>query len=186
MDPIIPFEWERLFIGEHPPLYFLEIIFRIILIYSFAVFALRYIGKRGQRQMAPFELVLIIALGSATGDSMLYPEVPIFYAWLIILVMIALNRLLSGLQFHYKSINTFLEGDPRLMIRKGQIMKENLHKEHLRREELLELLRELEVKNTGEVQFAFLERTGNLGLFRFPEAEQVEGESTYPTDQDRE
>jgi uncharacterized membrane protein YcaP (DUF421 family) len=61
-----------------------------------------------------------------------------------------------------------------------------LQKEHLRREELLELLRELEVKNTGEIQFAFLERTGNLGLFRLPEAEQVEGESTYPTDRERE
>lgn len=70
MDTITPFDWYRMFIGEQPPLYFLEIVVRIVLIYAFAVFVLRYMGKRGLRQMAPFELMLVIALGSATGDSM--------------------------------------------------------------------------------------------------------------------
>lgn len=51
MDPVIPFDWYRLFIGAEPPLYFLEIVFRVILIYSFTVLMRRYMGKRGQRQM---------------------------------------------------------------------------------------------------------------------------------------
>jgi len=182
MDPVIPFDWYRLFIGKEPPLYFLEIVFRVILIYTFTVFALRFVGKRGQRQMSPFELVLIIALGSATGDSMLYPEVPVFYGWLIILTVVSLNWLLSELQLRYKSINTFLEGNPQLMVRDGKIIEESLQKERLRREELMELLREQEVTNTGEVQYAFLERTGFLGLFRRAKTEQIVGESTYPTD----
>jgi uncharacterized membrane protein YcaP (DUF421 family) len=180
MDPITPFDWHRLFIGEHPPLYFLEIIFRVILIYTFAVLVLRYMGKRGQRQMSPFELVLVIALGSATGDSMLYPEVPIFYAWLIILVMVGLNRLLGELQYQFKSINTFLEGVPRLLVREGKIIEESLHKERLRREELFALLRELEVADTGEVQYIFLEQTGNLGLVRREASQRLKGEETFP------
>jgi uncharacterized membrane protein YcaP (DUF421 family) len=180
MDPIVPFDWYRLFIGTEPPLYLLEIIFRVVFIYSFAVFALRYMGKRGQRQLSPFELVLVIALGSATGDSMLYPEVPILYAWLIILAMVALDRLLSALQFRYRSINTFLEGQPSLMVREGKILEKSLNREKLRREELMALLREQEVSHTGEIQYAFLEQTGKLGLFRHATAEYLRGESTYP------
>jgi len=182
MDPIIPFDWQRLFIGNEPPLYFLEIVVRVILIYSFTVIVLRYMGKRGQRQMSPFELVLVIALGSATGDSMFYPEVPIFYAWLIILVMVGLDRLLSELQFHNKAINTFLEGTPRLLVRRGKILEEGLRKEQLREDELMALLREQKIADTGEVEYAFLEQTGNLGIFHCKPSEMFDGESTYPSD----
>lgn len=180
MDSITPFDWHRLFIGEQPPLFFLEIIFRVVLIYAFAVIVLRYMGKRGQRQLSPFELVLVIALGSATGDSMLYPEVPIFYAWLIVLVMVGLNAFLSKLQFRYKRVNTFLEGVPRLLVKEGKILDENLEREHLRREELFALLREKEIANTGEVQYIFLEQTGNVGLFRREKSNRLEGEETFP------
>lgn len=182
MDPITPFDWQRIFIGEEPPLFFLEIVFRVVLIYTFAVVVLRYMGKRGQRQLSPFELILIIALGSATGDSMLYPEVPIFYAWLIILTMVSLNYFLSRLQFRYKGVNTFLEGVPRLLVKDGKILEENLAKEHLRREELFALLREKEIDNTGEVQYIFLEQTGHVGLFRRKEGDRPKGETTLPDD----
>lgn len=181
MDSITPFDWHRLFFGVEPPLYFLEIIVRVILIYSFAVVILRYMGKRGQRQLSSFELVLVIALGSATGDSMLYPEVPVLYAWLIILVMVGLDRLLSEVQFRYKSVNTFLEGIPRLMVREGEIVEENLHNEHLRKDELLALLREQQITHTSEIQYAFLEPTGNLGILPSPPMAQFKGESTCPS-----
>lgn len=185
MEPVTPFDWQRLFIGTEPPLYFLEIIFRVFLIYSFAVFMLRYMGKRGRRQMSPFELVLVIALGSATGDSMLYPEVPILYAWLIITVIVGLDWFLSQLQFHFWKVNVFLEGSPRMLVREGKILEDNLQKEHLRREELLTLLREQKVANTGEIEYAFLEQTGNLGIVNPDKGKAFEGESTYPIHQTR-
>lgn len=186
MESVTPFDWYRLFIGKQPPLYFLEIIFRVVVIYTFTVLVLRYMGKRGQRQMTPFELVLVIALGSATGDSMLYPEVPIFYAWLIIVVMVGLDRLLSELQLHYKGVNIFLEGKPRMLVREGQIIANSLRKEQLRHEEFMALLREQQIASTGDLEYVFLEPTGNLGLLRRSKTAPVEGESTYPQEQEYE
>lgn len=182
MDPVNPFDFHRLFLGNQPPLFFLEIVLRVILIYGFAVLVLRYMGKRGQRQMSMFEYVVVIALGSATGDSMFYPEVPILYAWLVIVLIVLLNHLTASFQLYSKKANSFLEGDPRLLIKEGKIVEESLAKERLRREELMQLLREHEVEDTGEVRYAFLERTGNLGLFRHTEEEKVAGENTFPDD----
>jgi uncharacterized membrane protein YcaP (DUF421 family) len=182
METVTPFDWHRLFIGEQPPLFFLEIVVRVILTYSFAVFALRYMGKRGQRQMAPFELVLVIALGSATGDAMFTPEVPILYAWLIIAVMVGLNRLLGIAQVRSKAVNDFLEGRPQLVLSGGRILDQNLRDEHLRRCEFLALLREQGVRNTGELEYVFLEATGRLGLLRTRTDRPYEGESTLPDD----
>ncbi|MCA9866383.1 MAG: DUF421 domain-containing protein [Anaerolineae bacterium] len=180
MDPVVPFDWQRMFVGAQPPLFFLEIVLRVILVYGFTVIMLRLTGKRGQRQMTRFELVLVIALGSATGDTMFYPEVPILYAWLIIAVMVGLDRLLGELQFHFKKINTFLVGDPRLLLKNGRILDKSLHPEQIRRDELLGLLREQEVENTGELKYVFIEETGNLGIIRQPSGQEVDGESTVP------
>lgn len=180
MEQITPFDWERLFLGVQPSLYFLEIVLRVILIYGFAVILLRYMGKRGRRQMTPFEFVLIIALGSATGDSMLYPEVPIFYAWVIILVVVALDRVLTFLQSRSKAAFVFLEGTPALMVRDGHIVEESLKSESIRREELMALLREKEVGDVGQVRYAYLETTGHLGLVKWPEDEFSKVEGTVP------
>jgi uncharacterized membrane protein YcaP (DUF421 family) len=182
LEPVTPFDWERLFFGVQPSLYFLEIAFRVLLIYSFAVIVLRYMGKRGRRQMTPFEFVLIIALGSATGDSMLYPEVPILYAWLIIAVIVGLDRILTFLQTRFRAAFVFLEGTPRLMVEDGRVVDENLQAEALRREELMALLREQQISDTGELRYAFLETTGNLGLLRKSEGETAHVETTAPSE----
>lgn len=182
MEPVVPFEWQRMFLGAQPPLFVLEIVVRVILVYAFAVFMMRFTGKRGHRQLSSFELVLIIALGSATGDTMFYPEVPILYAWLIIAVMVGLDRLLGILQFHFKKVNTFLQGDPRLMLENGVIVEKSLLPEMLRHDELLALLREQAVENTGELKYVFLEETGKLGLIRYQPGQEVPGESTFPPD----
>ena len=180
MEPITPFDWQRIFVGVQPPLFFLEIVVRVILVYGFTVFMLRFTGKRGQRQMSRFELVLVIALGSATGDTMFYPEVPILYAWLIIAVMIGLDRLVGELQFHSKKVNTFLQGDPRLVLEDGRILQDSLHPEQIRRDELLGLLREQGIENTGELKYVFIEETGSLGIIRRQKGQEGQGESTFP------
>lgn len=180
MEQITPFDWERLFFGVEPSLYFLEIALRVFLIYSFAVIVLRYMGKRGRRQMTPFEFVLIIALGTATGDAMLYPEVPILYAWLIILAIVALDRLLTFAQTRSRTAFAFLEGTPALMVRDGRIIDENLQAENISRDELMAMLREQQVGDTGQVHYAYLETTGQLGLVKRPESEFLRVEGTVP------
>jgi uncharacterized membrane protein YcaP (DUF421 family) len=182
MEPVIPFDWQRIFLGEEPPLYLLEIVFRVVVIYIFAVLLLRLTGKRGKRQLSHFELVIVIALGSAVGDSMFYPEVPILYAWLIITLIVLLDLLLSELQMRSKAMNSFLEGDPRMLVENGRILDDSLDKERLRRDELMALLREQEVADTGEVKYAFLEETGHLGLIKYEPGEKVSGVNTFPDD----
>ena len=169
-----------MFVGQEPPLYFIEIVVRVILIYGFAVLALRYMGKRGVGQLTPFELVVIIALGSATGDSMFYPEVPILYSWLVIASMVALETLVANLQARSRRVNAFMEGLPRLLVHDGRILEEELAAERMRVDELLSRLREKNILNTGEIRYAFLETSGNLGIIRHDPHDRKIGHDTVP------
>lgn len=171
-----------MFFGTEPPLYFLEIIFRVAAIYTFAVLAVRLMGKRGNRNLSPFQTVVIIALGSAAGDTMFYPQVPLVYAFLVIAVVVALNRFFAMAQTKAKSVNTFLEGDPLIVIKDGKLVPQALRKVRMRPDEIKGMLREQGIEDTGVIRFAFLERTGTLGVFRFSESDQRSGESTYPVE----
>lgn len=182
MDPVTHFDWHRIFLGDQPPLFLLEIVFRVVLIYLFAVLLMRVMGKRGAKHPTPFENVVIIALGSATGDSMFYPQIPITYACLVITVVVGLDRLMMAAQQRSQTVNTFVEGDPPLLVRHGYVVEGALSRSGLRRDELHGLLREQGVENTGEVRYAFFERTGSLGLFRYG----VDGEWTFPVELTRE
>ncbi len=94
MDPVTPFDWHRMFLGDHAPLYLLEVLVRVAAIYLFAV-----------------------ALGSATGDSMVYPDVPIVYAWVVITGVVALDWGPTKLQVRSLIVNRPLEGTPALPVR---------------------------------------------------------------------
>jgi len=185
MDPVTPFDWHRMFLGNEPPLYFLEIAFRVVLIYVFAVLALRLMGKRGNRNLSPFQTVVVIALGSAAGDTMFYPQVPLLYAMLVIVVVVALHRVFAIAQIKAKGINTFLEGDPLIVIEAGVLLPESLRKARMRPDEIMGMLREQGIEDTGVVRFAFLERTGTLGIFRYSEKERRSGENTFPAETQR-
>ena len=180
MDPVTPFDWHRLFFGTEPPLYLLEVLFRVVAIYLFAVLLLRLVGKRGNGNLSPFETVVIIALGSATGDAMFYPEVPILYAWVVIAAIVLLNRSLAWAQRRSEPVNAFLEGRPLMLIQDGRVLPAALRQARLREDEFFGMLRERDVTHTGEIRHAFLERSGKLGLDRFDEADRRAGTPTFP------
>ena len=166
MENVEAFDWYRMFIGEQPILYFAEIIFRTLVIYLYAVFLLRFMGKRGSRNLSTFENVVVIALGSATGDSLFYPQVPILYAVLVITLIVGLSRLMQILQIRSKPINTFIDGYPIMMVKDGQIMESGLEKARLRKEELMGMLRMEGLHNTNQISYAFLERSGMLSVLK--------------------
>lgn len=184
MESVTPFDLQRMFFGEHPPLFLLEIVVRVVIIYLFASILLGLMSRRGKREMSPFEYMMIIALGSATGDSMFYPEVPIFYAMMVITIMVGIEEIFAFLQMRFKSFQYFFEGDPTLLIREGKILERSLKKEKLRKCELFGLLREKGIENTGEVQVSFLEISGEISVITYEKGKEVVGESTVSGDLD--
>jgi hypothetical protein len=55
MEPIVPFDVARMFLGEHPPLFLLEVAFRTVVMYAYTLVAIRIFGKRGTGRMTTFD-----------------------------------------------------------------------------------------------------------------------------------
>ncbi len=86
-QPPIPFDLARMFLGDAPPLFFLEILVRTLLIYGYTIVLIRWIGGRGVAQLSMVELLLVITLGSAVGDVTFYPDVPLLHAMAVITIV---------------------------------------------------------------------------------------------------
>lgn len=162
---IVPFDLTRMFLGDTSPLFLLEIAFRTGLMFLWLVFLLRITGKRGLAQLSPLELAIVIGLGSAAGDPMFYPGVPLLHAMLVLALVVAFQRLLSFLVIRSESVETFIEGVPVELVRGGVICTRALAQANLSREDLFERLRAQGVRQLGQVQRVYFEQDGALSVF---------------------
>lgn len=155
----------RMFLGDLGPAFLLEVAFRTAFMFAYTVLLVRVLGKRGMGQLAPFELVIIIALGSAVGDPMFYAEVPLLHAMVVVAIIVLLQRALVRATDMSERIETFVESQPRLIVREGVIDTGALHDERFARDELFITLREEGIEHLGQVKRAYLEPSGRVSVW---------------------
>ncbi len=159
-------EFERIFLGDLSVELVLEIVLRTVVMYLYTLGLIRVLGKRGLGQLSPFELVIIVALGSAVGDPMFYADVPVLHGLIVITAVVALERALVRLTERHKRIEQLIESVPVLLVRDGELLAEALDQENLSQSEVLMGLRDKGIEFLGEVRLAYLEPSGHISVFR--------------------
>lgn len=178
---ITPFDWSRMTIGDDPLAFYGEMGLRVLLIFVAGLILMKVLGKRARRELTSFDMLIIIALGSAVGDALFYPEVPVFHALAAVLGVVSLCWLIAKIAAHVRRFDTFIGGTPSLIIKDGEICKDEMYSESLTIGELFSMLRENGIEHTNQVRRCYLELSGEVSIFRKDEGvyEGV-GESTIP------
>ncbi|UPZ13982.1 DUF421 domain-containing protein [Flavobacterium humidisoli] len=163
------FEWNRLFFNELPEVFLLEVIFRSTVMFTILLLTLKLAGKRGVKQLSIFETVIIIALGSAAGDPMFYEDVGIVPAAIVFLVIIILYRSVTWLTGKSKKFEEFIEGKTECLINDGKFSISSFKKETLAQDEFFSELRVKSIEHLGQVKHAFIEPSGEISVFYYPD-----------------
>ena len=159
------FDWDRLLLGLPPKLYLFEILFKSLVVFAILLLVMRLIGKRGQQDLSPMQQMLMIALGSAAGDALLYPSVPLAYAALILIGITLLNIAMEWLSGRSRHVRDYMESRPRVLVRDGVVDFDALKKELTTRRELYAELRMKGARSLSQVHCAVLEVTGDISVF---------------------
>lgn len=178
-------DWHRIFFSDHPYSFFLEILFRTPLMFLAVVLILRFTGKRGVQQLSIFEMVMIITLGSAAGDSMFYEDVGLFHAIAVFVVILAVYRLVIFLIVKYEKVEILLEGKPIYIIRHGKLCTEEINGKELGSDEFFGELRSHNIEHLGQIRYAILEDTGRISVFYYPDSDVKPGLPILPDDYER-
>lgn len=164
-EAIQAFDWHRMILGDAPVTFLFEIAFRTIIIYVYCLGLLRWLGSRTVGQLSTIEFLLVIALGSAVGDSMFYPDVPLLHALLVITMVVLANKGLDLLIARSERIEMAIDGIPEEAIRDGVIRKAFIASTTYSESELFQQLRINGVANLGEVAHAYVETNGAISIF---------------------
>ncbi|WP_432711611.1 DUF421 domain-containing protein [Pedobacter sp.] len=182
---IMEIDWHRIFFSDQPYAFFLEILFRTPLMFLAVVLILRFTGKRGVQQLSIFEMVMIITLGSAAGDSMFYKDVGLFHAIAVFLIILVVYRLVIYLITKSDKVEQLLEGKPIYIIRDGVLCFKEINGSELGSDEFFGALRGQNIEHLGQIRFAILEDTGKISVFYFAGDDVKPGLPILPDEYDQ-
>ena len=146
----------------------LIIFFRAIILYIIVLIVMRIMGKREIGQMQPFELAISIMIADLAATPMAETGIPISNGIIPILGLLVMHLVISTLNIKSTKAREILCGKPSILINKGKIDETVLRKERFTINELEERLRDNNIFNIGDVEYAILETSGQVTVIPKP------------------
>ncbi len=123
-------------------------------------------GRRKVGEIPVFDFLVVITLASVVGADIADPEIkhlPTAYA---VVLIILIQYLYGFLIIKYRKLGKLLTFEPVIVIENGQFVKSSMRRLKYSVDTILTLLREKDVFDVSEVEFAIIESTGQLSVLK--------------------
>ena len=139
-------------------------VFRAIFGYCFLVLMVRIVGRRPGKQLTPFEFVLIFFMGGVTLTPMVGDDRSLTNALLTIASIAVTHFVLSWLKQVSPAVGRIIDGTPLVLLDKGEWQTETLAKTAIQDSDVMGTARDQGIKNLEEIEYAVLERNGEISV----------------------
>ena len=160
-----------------------EVVLRTAIVYLFVVTALRLSGKREVGQMSVLELVVILVISDAVQNSMVGDNTSLWGGLVAVTTLLALDLGLKALTRRSRRLREAVEGEPRLLVRDGRLLKRAVEEEGLEAEEVRAAVRSHGLAGIEDVRLAVLETDGSISVI--PRDDEKEPASNRPSSDER-
>ncbi|MGE5484887.1 MAG: DUF421 domain-containing protein [Ignavibacteriales bacterium] len=157
----------------------LIVTYRTMAVYVFCLAAMRLVGKRSIGQMAAFDLVVVIIMGSVAAIPIEEKSVRLIDAGLSIGILAALEFIVGTLNIRYRTLEKITQGQSTVLVQDGRILEENLRREKITLSDLYISLREKDIDNVQDVQLAVLEPNGRVSVIKKKEKQPVTPDTVH-------
>ena len=154
-----------------------NIILRTILFYFLLLFSIRAMGKRQIGEMQTSEFIITILLSEIASSPIPNPNQSVMHAAVSVLVLAALEILVSFLLLRSNLLKRLFYGAPSVLIRRGRIDQGEMRRCRMEIDELMSELRQAGFADPSEVYYAVLEENGRLSVF--PRADKAPASPSY-------
>ncbi|MFC7441283.1 DUF421 domain-containing protein [Laceyella putida] len=122
----------------------------------------RLLGKRQVTQLSPFEYITGITIGSVAATIPLETDGTWHLGIVSLVVWSAVAIGIGFMQLKSKKAREWVDGKPTVLIKNGKVLDDNLKKERLTIDELMSQLRNKNIFNVADVEFAVIEHNGMI------------------------
>lgn len=154
----------------------LIVLLKTLIIFVYLLFILRLMGKREIGQLQTFELVISMIIADIAAVPIYDEKASLLNAIVSVGALFLFHMAISIINLNSIKGRELLCGRPSILINRGKIDESVLKKEFITINELQERLREKDVFNLGDVEYAILETSGQISILLKPEKRNVKAE----------
>jgi uncharacterized membrane protein YcaP (DUF421 family) len=159
----------------------MDIALRAIVIFVALYVLVRLMGKRELGQMTPFELIVLVVIGDLIQQGVTQNDFSLTGAIIAVSTIALLALLMSWASYLWPWAERLLEGEPRVIVRDGEILTNNLHRSRLTSSEIESEMRLAGIGKLKDVAWAILEPRGKISFIqRSDRAADEDGEEPPP------
>ncbi|QJD82722.1 DUF421 domain-containing protein [Cohnella herbarum] len=142
----------------------IEIVYRTLIAVIALFLFTKVLGKRQVSQMSMFEYITGITIGNLIGYISLDTDRNWYLGLLAISVWAFVSLGIAFLQMKSKKMRDFIDSKGRVLIKDGKVLEDNMKKERLTTDELMEQLRKKMAFKVADVEFAIMEPSGDISV----------------------
>lgn len=142
------------------------ILFRTVLLYLLILMIFRLMGKREIGELSILDLVVYIMIAEMASMAIENTKDPLVNTLLPISILVIIQITLAILSLKSKKFRDLVDGKPTIIINKGKIDEKAMRSQRYNFDDLLLQLREKDVGNIADVEYAILEPSGTLSIFQ--------------------
>lgn len=141
-----------------------QAIFRTVVLYGVIILIFRLMGKREIGELSIIDIVVSIMMAELAVIAIERPEVPFVNALIPMFVLMIVQITTAYISLKSKRFRDLLEGEPVLIIKNGNIDEEAMRKQRYNFDDLMLQIRQKNIRDLADVEFAVLENSGKLSV----------------------
>ncbi|MCF0057061.1 DUF421 domain-containing protein [Dyadobacter sp. CY356] len=172
-------DWQRILLGDVPGSFFIEVIFRTLIVYMILMVSMRLMGKRMEAALGRNEMISMVSLAAAIGIPLQSPDRGLLPALIIAVVVVLTQHFIAKKSMESEKFEEITQDNIGALVEDGRLNLAIMEATRITRERVFGQLRFKEVNHLGEVKRLYLEANGK---FTFIEnTKPVAGLSIIPT-----
>ncbi|MDP5266463.1 DUF421 domain-containing protein [Shouchella clausii] len=139
---------------------------RTIVMFVAVLLFFRLTGKKDVGEVSVLDIIITIMVAELAVILIEDTKMPLIRGLTPIALLILLSRVFSYLQVKNQRFRDVVDGKPVLLIRDGVFIEENLLKQNYNIDDIMMQLRDKDIADIQEVDWALLESSGSLSVFK--------------------
>jgi uncharacterized membrane protein YcaP (DUF421 family) len=162
----------------------MDIVLRATVIFLALYVLMRLMGKRELGQMTPFELIVLVVIGDLIQQAVTQNDFSLTGAIIAVSTIAFWALVFSWLSYLSPRAERLLEGEPRVIVRDGELIEGNLRRNRLTRSEIESEMRLAGIAHMRDVAWAILEARGKISFIQRSETDGGDEPPPHPKGED--
>ena len=145
---------------------YFTVLWKTLFFYLLITVIYRIMGKREVGELSIMDLIVSIFIAELAAISIDNYKQNIFLSVVPILALVIVQLVVSSISLKSSKVRSILDGDPSMIIERGKVNFKEMLKQRYNLDDLLVQLRNRGIKSIEEVDYAILETSGKLSVFR--------------------